>query len=73
MSSGMGVSGKMVVCGSCMFDASHIRFGHSAMVQDKDPIVSSTLLKRMIKVSFAGSSGVTGYWALSKLSSLAKQ
>lgn len=51
MSSGSGVSGKMVVCGTCLLDSSGMRFGHSALVQDKDNIVSSTVMKQMVKVS----------------------
>ena len=51
MSSGSGLSGKMVVCGSCLLDGSSMRFSHSAMVQDKDTIVTSTVMKHMVKVS----------------------
>ena len=49
--SGTGSSGKMVVCGCCLLDSEAMRFGHSAMVQDRDTTVASILMKRMVKVS----------------------
>ena len=52
MSSGFGSESRMVVCGTCMLDGKAIRFGHSAMVQDKDNIVEGKLLKRMVRVSY---------------------
>ena len=65
MSSGSGLSGKMVVCGSCLLPAyskehdssseqlrpSGLRFGYSAMIQEKDTIIAGTVMKNLVKVS----------------------
>jgi len=51
MSSGAGTSGKMVVCGSCLLDGSGMRFGHTAMIQDKDNVIAGILIRQMVKVS----------------------
>ena len=64
LSSASGLSGKMVVCGSCLLPAnsreqdsrehdrcSGMRFGYSALIQEKDTIVAETVMKNMVKVS----------------------
>ena len=47
MNSSQGKSGSMVVCGSCLVDC--MRFGFSAMAQEKDTVVAGTLMERMIR------------------------